>query len=125
MKDENVEFYLFGEQPGNVGLGIRTLGKLVAHDKSGWICPFAGMVVYKVTAEQLVALYDHDDTTFTDITDTYDPFVTTAKAVREVGINIGEWEFGFLGDVTPKDDQKMLLLQTDSLHLVWLHFSVE
>jgi len=119
MMDKEVEFYLFGEEPGHVGLGIR-------NENEHWRCPFVGMVAYKVTMEQLIALSDDPDSnTFLDTDDTYAPFVTTAGALRKVGIDIGEWGFGFLGDVTPKDDKKMLMLQTDSEHIIWVHHYVE
>ncbi len=122
MKDENVEFYLFGNNKGNAGLGIRQ----VPTDKPGFSCPFVGLVVYKITDEQLMALCEIEDgIEYLGITDIYDPFVTTAGVLRSIGMDLGEWEFGFLGDATPKNDDKMLMLVTDSLHLVWLHYSVE
>jgi len=117
MIDKNVEFYLFGNNEGHVGLGIRS-------EKEHWSCPFVGMVAYKITMEQLVALDELADTLL-GIDDAYAPFVTTAGALRKVGIDIGQWGFGFLGDVTPKDDEKMLMLQTDSEHIIWLHHHVE
>ena len=119
MKDENVQFYLFDNNKGSVGLGIRS-------EEEKWSCPFVGLVVYKITTEQLMALDELEpEGTFLGTDDTYAPFVTTAGTLRKVGIDIGNWEFGFLGDVTPKDDEKMLFLQTDSEHIVWVHHHVE
>lgn len=121
MEDKEVEFYLFGEKAGHVGVGIRKTPK----EEPGWICPFMGMVVYKVTDEQFTALWAREDLTWLGVHDTYDPFVTTAGVLREIGIDLGKWEFGFFGDVTPDDDRKMLMLPTDSNHLIWLHHHVE
>ena len=122
MKNQKVEFYLFGQEAAHVGVRIRQEKQA---DEGGWSCPFMGMVAYKCTEEQLIAICDSKDITWLDVNDTYDPFVTTAGVLREIGIDLGKWSFGFFGDVTPDDDRKMLILPTDSNHLIWLHHHVE
>jgi len=82
--------------------------------------------VLKCDSEQLLRLCDHTDVQhLTDVEETYPPMIVSVKTLNEVGIYIGEWEFGFLGDVTPKEDKKLLIIPTDSNHILWMHWSVE
>ena len=117
MQDKNVDYYLFSNKQGAVGIGLR--GRT-------WSCPFAGMVAFKITEEQSMKLNEIEGIQWLSVREeTYKPFLISVKGLKELGINIGRWWFGFFGEVTPKDDEKLLMLQTDSGHLIWLHFRVE
>jgi len=115
--DRNVKFALFQNEDGATGI------KLVGKDFG---CPFCGMVAVRLTDEQAMKLNELEDVQWLDgLHDIYTPFITTVKSLKKIGIELGEWEFGFFGDVTPEEDQKVLMLTTDSNHLIWVHFMVE
>ena len=91
-----------------------------------WRCPVVGFVALTCTLDQLMALSAHKDVVhLSEIEETYPPMIVSVRTLNEVGICPGGWEFGFLGDVTPKDDKKLLILPTDSTHILWMHWSVE
>lgn len=112
MIDKEVKFALFGSN-NDGSVGVKTV------EKDGQ-CPIFGLVAFKW------------DDCLMNVKPTVDQeglqngiMVIKASELRRVGFDLGSWEFGFLGDVTPEDDKELVFIVTDSGHLVWVHTNVE
>lgn len=112
MIDTEVKFSIFGENKGNVGISLKG---------NTWGCPFVGMVAFKWDDCLLNAKAELDLEGLQGGIVAY-----KISELKRVGFDIGEWGFGFLGDVTPREDDTVLVfIITDSGHLVWMHTYVE
>jgi len=54
-----------------------------------------------------------------------------ARDLRSIGLDVGRWLFGHLGEVTPSDEDYLIFLETelskqgDQVVVIWLHGYVE
>lgn len=124
MVDKSVTFKLFANEEGTTGVKIegtdtRDIGDGPETYRYG--CPFIGMVAYKWDDCLLEAKPEFDLEGLQGGIVGY-----KVKELKRVGFDIGRWFFGFLGEVTPEEDEKVLVfVVTDSGHLVWIHCYVE
>ena len=112
--DEEVTFKLFSNEGGTTGIKF---------EDAGMSCSLAAMVCYKVTIEQVTALCSK---AIFDSEGLHGGIIgVKLKDVKEI-MDIGEWSFGFLGDVTPRDLEKVLVfIVADSPHVIWISTMVE
>lgn len=111
---KEIKFDLFGQEQGTTGIKI-------SDDK--FSCPFAAMVCYNATSEQIVAMCEKAEF---DAPGLQGGIIGVKLGNLKDIIDIGRWGFGFLGEVTPKDeDQLLVFIITDSEHVIWINTMVE
>jgi len=114
-------YRFFSNRGGHAGVSFDDAGGL-------YTCSLFGLQTFVFPMEMWVKVYDKAILAPTE----EGPFVIVkAGDLRRVGLDIGSWQFGFLGDVTPADGDRLIFLETglsnrtNQIVVIWIHDYVE